>query len=54
MVGGKNGHLVKVPLSKVAKGSRQVSLDNPLINDARSLGTSFGDENESETETSNT
>ena len=42
MVGVKNDHLVKVPLSKVAQGARQVPLDNTLIKDARALGTCFG------------
>ena len=43
MVGVKDNHLVKVPLSKVAQGSRQVPVDHPLIKDARALGTCFGD-----------
>jgi ATP-dependent phosphofructokinase / diphosphate-dependent phosphofructokinase len=42
MVGVKDDHLVKVPLSKVAKGQRLVPLDHTLIKDARALGTSFG------------
>jgi 6-phosphofructokinase 1 len=43
MVGVKDGHLVKVPLSKVAQGPRQVPVNHPLIKDARALGTCFGD-----------
>ena len=43
MVGVKNNHLIKVPLSKVAKGQRLVPLDHSLIKDARALGTCFGD-----------
>lgn len=43
MVGVRDNHLVRVPLSKVAQGSRQVPLDHSLIKDARSLGTCFGD-----------
>ena len=43
MAGVKDNHLVKVPLSKVARGSRLVPVDHPLIKDARDLGTCFGD-----------
>ena len=42
MVGVNNNHLVRVPLSKVAQGSRRVPLDHPLIKDAQSLGVCFG------------
>ena len=42
MVGVKDNHLVKVPLSKVAMGSRLVPLDHALIKDARSLGVCLG------------
>jgi len=43
MVGVKDDHLVNVPLSKVAQGSRKVPVDHPLIKDARGLGICFGD-----------
>ncbi|MBF0570702.1 MAG: ATP-dependent 6-phosphofructokinase [Candidatus Omnitrophica bacterium] len=43
MAGVKNGCLVKVPLSKVAHGSRRVPVDHSLIKDARAIGTCFGD-----------
>jgi len=43
MVGVKDNHLVKVPLSQVAQGSRLVPFNHSLINDARALGTCFGD-----------
>ena len=43
MVGVKDNHLVKVPLSKVAMGSRLVPADHFLIKDARALGVCFGD-----------
>ncbi len=43
MVGVKGDELVEVPLSEVAGGARNVSLDNPLIASARSIGTCFGD-----------
>ena len=43
MVGVKDGHLVRVPLSKVAKGQRLVPVNHPLIKDARAVGTCFGD-----------
>jgi 6-phosphofructokinase 1 len=44
MVGVKGDALVKVPLETVAKGSRRVPLNHPLMKSARSVGTSFGDE----------
>jgi len=43
MVGVKENHLVKVPLTKVAMGSRLVPSNNSFINDARALGICFGD-----------
>ena len=43
MVGVKDNHFVKVPLSKVAVGSRRVPVNHSLIQDARELGTCFGD-----------
>ena len=43
MVGVKGDALVKVPLETVAKGSRRVPLNHPLMKSARSVGTSFGD-----------
>ena len=43
MVGVSGMNFVKVPLSKVAQGSRLVPLDHPLVRTARSLGTCFGD-----------
>jgi 6-phosphofructokinase 1 len=43
MVGVKDDHLVEVPLSKVARGSRQVPVNHSLIKDARALGICFGD-----------
>lgn len=43
MVGVQDNHLVKVSLSKVAQGSRLVPLNHPIIQDARALGTCFGD-----------
>ena len=43
MVGVKDNHLVKVPLSKVAMGSRLVPVDHSLVKDARDLGVCFGD-----------
>lgn len=43
MVGVTCNSLVKVPLKKVAKGQRLVPLNHPLIQSARSIGTSFGD-----------
>lgn len=43
MVGVKCDGLIDVPLSEVAKGARLVTDDHPLIQSARSIGTSFGD-----------
>ncbi len=43
MVGVRGSRLVKVPLTKVAQGPRNVSKNEPLIAVARSVGTSFGD-----------
>ncbi|MBN2129304.1 MAG: 6-phosphofructokinase [Sedimentisphaerales bacterium] len=43
MVGVRGSRLVKVPLTKVAQGPRNVPKDEPLIAVARSVGTSFGD-----------
>ncbi len=43
MVGVSGNSLVEVPLEEVAKGARNVQLNDPLISTARSLGTSFGD-----------
>jgi len=43
MVGVRGSKLVKVPLTKVAQGPRNVSQNEPLIAVARSVGTSFGD-----------
>ena len=45
MVGVKDGHMVRVPLSKVAQGSRLVPANHSLIQDARALGICFGDGN---------
>jgi 6-phosphofructokinase 1 len=42
MVGVKDNHLVRVPLSKVARGPRQVPVDHSLIKDAKALGACFG------------
>lgn len=42
MVGVKDAHLVKVPLSKVAQGSRQVPVNHPMIKTARAIGACFG------------
>ena len=42
MVGVRNDNLVKVPLSKVARGSRHVPVGHSLIRDARALGICFG------------
>jgi len=44
MVGIKSDAVVKVPLETVAKGSRLVPLNHPLMKSARFMGTSFGDE----------
>lgn len=43
MVGVKGNSLAEVSLEDVAKGSRQIPLDDPLIQSARSVGTCFGD-----------
>ena len=42
MVGVKGDSLVEFPLKEVAKGLKLVPLDHPLIEAARSVGTSFG------------
>ena len=43
MVGVKGNSYVRVSLDEVAKGSRTVCLDHPLIESVRSVGTSFGE-----------
>ena len=43
MAGVKDNHIVKVPLSTVAQGSRKVPVNHSLINDARALGICLGD-----------
>ena len=43
MVGVKGQKLVEVPLEKVARGPKLVPKNHPLIEAARSVGTSFGD-----------
>jgi phosphofructokinase-like protein len=43
MVGVRGDTLTEVPLGDVASGPRQIPLDSPLIQSARSVGTSFGD-----------
>ena len=43
MVGFSKGKFGEVSLKNVAKGSRTVPLDHPLIRTARSVGTAFGD-----------
>lgn len=43
MAGVNSRRLVSVPLEKVAKGPKTVPLHHPLIQSARSVGTSFGD-----------
>lgn len=43
MVGVKGDSLVNVPLEDVAQGPRLITLDHPLIQSARSVGTCFGD-----------
>ena len=43
MVGVKGNSLVEVSLEDVAKGTRTVPLDDPLIQAGRSVGTCFGD-----------
>jgi 6-phosphofructokinase 1 len=44
MVGVKGNKLMTVPLKEVAKGPKTVPLNHPMIKAARSLGTSFGDD----------
>ena len=43
MVGVRGNTLVEVPLSEVATGQRRIEPDDPLVESARSVGTSFGD-----------
>jgi 6-phosphofructokinase 1 len=43
MVGVKGKLLTEVSLEGVVEGTRQIPLDDPLIQSARSLGTCFGD-----------
>ncbi|MDM8001279.1 MAG: ATP-dependent 6-phosphofructokinase [Dehalococcoidia bacterium] len=43
MVAVKGNTLTSVPLREVAKGTRRVQLNDPLIAAARSVGTCFGD-----------
>ena len=43
MVGVKGNSLTEVSLEDVAKGTRQIPVDEPLIQSARSVGTCFGD-----------
>ena len=43
MVGVKCDELVNVPLDDVAQGPRLIPPDHPLVQSARSIGTSFGD-----------
>ncbi|MBM3132779.1 MAG: 6-phosphofructokinase, partial [Chloroflexi bacterium] len=43
MVGIRGNSVVKVPLDEAAKGQRTVPPDDPLVQAARSVGTSFGD-----------
>ncbi len=43
MAGVRCNSLVSVPLAEVAKGSKSVPLDYPLIQSARAVGTCFGD-----------
>jgi len=40
----QKGEIVSVALKDVARGSKTVPLDHPLIKSARSIGTCFGDE----------
>jgi 6-phosphofructokinase 1 len=44
MVGVSGSSLVDVPFKVVAKGQRNVPVDGPLLAAARSVGTSFGDQ----------
>ncbi len=43
MVGVTGNSLSEVPLEEVAKGPRNIASDEPLIREARSIGTCFGD-----------
>lgn len=43
MVGVKGNSLTEVSLEDIAEGPRQIPLDDPLIQSARSIGTCFGD-----------
>jgi ATP-dependent phosphofructokinase / diphosphate-dependent phosphofructokinase len=43
MVGIRGNALVEVPLAEVARGQRKIEQDEPLLQSARSVGTSFGD-----------
>ncbi len=43
MVGVQGNSLTEVPLEVVIEGPRRITLDDPLIQSARSLGTCFGD-----------
>ncbi len=43
MVGVKGNLLTEVSLEEVTKGPRQIPIDDPLIQSARSVGTCFGD-----------
>jgi ATP-dependent phosphofructokinase / diphosphate-dependent phosphofructokinase len=43
MVGIKGNSLTEVPLEEVAKGQRKISADEPLLQSARLVGTSFGE-----------
>jgi 6-phosphofructokinase 1 len=45
MVGIEAGEVVKVPLAAVSNRQKTVPADHPLIEAARSVGTSFGDRN---------
>ncbi len=44
MVALKNNEIVSVPLAEVAGKLKLVETNNPLVNKARSMGTSFGDQ----------
>jgi len=43
MVGLRGDSIVEEPLEEVARGQRKVPVDHPLVQSARSLGTSFGE-----------
>ena len=43
MVAVRNNEFVKVTLRDVAKGKRLVPRNHPLVESARSVGTSFGE-----------